>query len=83
MLQPPHSPDLATCDFFLFQKVKTPLKGLHFESAEYIRRSVTQVLNDIPQNALQECCKQWQHRWRRCVQTHWMNFEGDHIVVDE
>jgi hypothetical protein len=82
-LQPPYSPDLATCDFFLFQKVKTALKGHHFGSTEDIQRSVTQVLNDIPQNAFQECYKQWQYRWKRCVQTQGLYFEGDHILVDE
>jgi surfactin synthase thioesterase subunit len=68
---------------FLFQKVKSAVKGYHFESTEYIHRSVTQTLNDIPQNAFQECYKQWQHRWKGCVQAQGMYFEGDHIVVDE
>jgi hypothetical protein len=63
MLQPPYAPDLAPCGFFLFQKVKTALKGHHFESTENIQKSVTQVLNDIPQNAFQECYKQCLHRW--------------------
>jgi hypothetical protein len=48
MLQPPYSPDLATCDLFLFKKVKTALKEHHFESTEDIQMSVTQVFNDIP-----------------------------------
>jgi len=52
-------------------------------SKEDIQRAVTQTLNDIPQNAFQECYKQWQHHWKRCVQVQWMYFEGDHIVVDE
>jgi hypothetical protein len=68
MLQPPSSPDLAPFDFFLFQKVKTALKGHHFESTEDIQRSVTQVLNDIPQNAFQKRYKQWQHhRHKGCT----------------
>jgi hypothetical protein len=83
MPQPPYSPDLALCDFFLFQKVKSAVKGHHFESVEGIQRAVTQALNDIPQAAFQECYKQWQHRWKRCVQAQGMYFEGDHIVVDE
>jgi hypothetical protein len=37
MPQPPYSPDLATCDFYLFQKVKTELKGHNFESTEDIQ----------------------------------------------
>ena len=32
MLQPPYSPDLAPCDFFLFQKVKLVVSGHHFDS---------------------------------------------------
>jgi len=82
-LQPAYSPNLAPCDFFLFQKVKLAVKGQHFESTEDIQRAVTQVLNDVPQNAFQECYKEWQHRWKRCVQAQGMYFEGDHIVVDE
>ena len=27
MTQPPYSPDLAPADFFLFPKLKTPMKG--------------------------------------------------------
>jgi Holliday junction resolvasome RuvABC endonuclease subunit len=59
MLQPPYSPDLAPCYFFLFQKVKMALKGHHFQSKENIQMYITQVLNNIPQNVLQECNKQW------------------------
>ena len=83
MLQPPYSHDLAPCDFFLFQKVKSAVKGHHFESTEDIQTSITQALNDIPQIAYQECYKQWQQRWERCVHAQGTYFEGDHIVVDE
>ena len=30
--QPPYSPDLASCDFWLFPKLKTTLKGMQFQS---------------------------------------------------
>jgi len=82
MPQPPYSPDLAPCDLFLFQKPKLAMKGHHFESTEDIQRSVTQALNDIPQAAFQECYKQWQHRWKTCVQAQGMHFEGDCILAD-
>jgi hypothetical protein len=52
--QPPYSPDLAACHFFLFQKVKSAGKGKHFVSTENFQRSVTQVLNDIPQKCVTE-----------------------------
>jgi hypothetical protein len=59
------------------------VKGHRFVSTEDIRRSVTQALNNIPRNALQECYKQLQHRWKSCVQAQGMYFESYHFVVDE
>jgi hypothetical protein len=82
MPQPPYSPDLAPRDFFLFQKTKSAVKGHHFVSTEDIKTSVTRALNDIPQAAFQECYKQWQHRWKRCVQAQGMYFEGDRVSVE-
>ena len=35
--QPPYSPDLAPCDFFLFPKLKKVLKGHQFEATEDIK----------------------------------------------
>jgi len=83
MLQPPYSHYLTPCDFFLFKKVKSAIKGQNFVSTENIQRSVKKALKDIPQAAFQECYKQWQHRWKCYVHAQAMYFEGDHIVVDE
>jgi hypothetical protein len=30
----PHSPDLAPCDFYPFPKLKSALKGTHFQSVD-------------------------------------------------
>jgi len=49
------------------------VKGHRFESTEYIQNPVTQAFNDIPQAAFQECYKEWQHRWKRCVQAQGMD----------
>jgi surfactin synthase thioesterase subunit len=83
MPQPPYSPDFGPYSFFLLQKVKSAVKGHHFESTEDIQRAITQTLNDISQTAFHECFKQWQHHWKSCVQAQGMYFDGDHIVVDE
>jgi len=83
MMQPPYSPDIASCYFFLFKIVKCAVKGHHFDSTEDIQMSVTQVLKDVPQNSCRECYKQWQHRWKRFVQAQGMYSEGDHTAVDE
>jgi len=58
MPQPRYSPDLASCESLLFQKVKLAVKGHYFEFTEDIQRNVMQVLNDIPPGVLQECYKQ-------------------------
>ena len=38
--QPPYSPDLALCDFFLFPKLKRIIKETRSEGAEAIKRAV-------------------------------------------
>ena len=59
------------------------MNGHHFESTENIQKSVTRALKYITQNAFQECYKEWQPRWKRCVQAQGMYFESDYILVDE
>ena len=39
MPQPAYSPDLAPVDFFLFLKLKTPMKGKLFSTIEEIKES--------------------------------------------
>ena len=46
--QPPSSPDMAPCDFWLFLKMKNTLKGYRFESREEIMQNVTVEMNTIP-----------------------------------
>jgi hypothetical protein len=51
---------MAPCDFWLFPKLKMPLKGTRFESREDITRNATAQLDMIPQEAFQKCFQQWQ-----------------------
>ena len=81
--QPPYSPVLAPYDFFSFKKVKSAVKGHHFESTEDIQRAVSQAFNDIPEAVFQKCYKQYKYLWERCMHGEGMYFEGDHSVVDE
>jgi len=60
--QPPYSPDLSPCDFFLFPRIKIHLKGQHFGTLENIQSSVTDELKTIPVTEFQNCYKQWKHR---------------------
>ncbi|KAK8375413.1 hypothetical protein O3P69_008332 [Scylla paramamosain] len=48
--QPPYSPDLAPCDFFLFPKLKEVMKGTRFDDADDIKKAVTTELRSIRKN---------------------------------
>ena len=39
--QPPYSPDLASCNFCFFPKVKSPLKGKRFQTVDEIQENTT------------------------------------------
>ena len=39
--QPPYSPDLVPCDFWLFPKLKSPLKGKGFQTVNEIQENTT------------------------------------------
>lgn len=77
--QPPYSPDLSPCDFFLFPRIKIHLKGRHFGTLENIQPSVTDELKAIPVTEFQNCYKQWKHRLQRCVDSQGNYFEGDNV----
>jgi len=48
--QPPYSPDMAPCDFWLFSQLKTVLKGEIFEYIYTIKQNATSTLNTIPKD---------------------------------
>lgn len=74
--QAPYSPDMAPCDFWLFSKLKMPLKGRRFESREDIMSNTTAELMSIPKEAYHKCFQQWCARWEKCVTSQGDYFEG-------
>jgi len=79
--QPPYSPDMSPCDFFLFPRIKQVVKGTHFDSVKDIQTSVTRVLQELPVNDFQKSYENWKKRWTQCVAAQGEYFEGDHIDV--
>jgi len=77
--QPPYSPDLSPCDFFLFPRLKNHLKGCHFGTLDNIQNSVTGELKAIPAEAFQHCYEQWKQCLCRCVAAQGNYFEGDNL----
>ncbi|UYV68193.1 hypothetical protein LAZ67_5003332 [Cordylochernes scorpioides] len=50
MPQPPYSPDLAPCDFFLFPKLKRPMKGRRYATLDEIKTASKEELKNILKN---------------------------------
>ena len=47
--QPPYSPDVAPCDFWLFSKLKEKIRGYHYETIEEMKEAVTKVIDTLTQ----------------------------------
>ena len=75
--QTPYSPDMAPCDFWLFPKLKRPLKGKWFQTREDIMTAMTAELNTIPKEAFSECFQQWCHRWEKSEESQGDYFEDN------
>lgn len=73
---PPYSPDLAPCDFWLFPRLKSVLKGTHFASMEEIKATVTRELRSINESDFAQCFRGWQTRMQRCIDSRGDYFEG-------
>lgn len=74
---PPYSPDLAPCDFYLFPKIKSALKGTRFDTVEDVKRKATEVMKGLTQNDFQHCFGQWKIRLERCRDRGGVYIEGD------
>jgi len=72
---PPYSPDLSPCDYFLFPKLKLPLKGRLFEDVQDIKRAVTSSLRAIPQEEVQRSFQSLLDRATRRIDVEGMYFE--------
>ncbi|UYV73920.1 hypothetical protein LAZ67_11001446 [Cordylochernes scorpioides] len=79
MPQPPYSPDLAPCDFFLFPKLKRPMKGRRYATLDEIKTASKEELKKILKNDFLKCFEDWKNRWHKCIIFHGDHFEGDKI----
>ena len=66
---------LFPCDYFLFPKLKLPLKGPLFEDVQDIRVAVTSSLRAIPQEDVQRSFQSLLDRATRCIDAEGMYFE--------
>ena len=83
MPQPPYSPDMAPCDFFLFPKIKRTLNGHRFTAIDDIKSASLKELKAIPKIEFEKRFEDWKKRWHKCIISNGDYFEGNNINVDE
>jgi hypothetical protein len=66
---PPYLPDLAPCDFALFPKLKTKMKGRRFETVSDIQRESEAVLDSIEESDFHGASEAWKKRWDPCMRS--------------
>jgi hypothetical protein len=70
-----HSPDLASCEFWLFPKLKNALKGQRFADIPDIQHNMTTLLRGI-RKTIFKTFRQWHHRLTKCIALQG-EFKGD------
>ena len=75
--QPPYSPDLAPCDFFLFPQLKKTMRGRRFDYVEDIQANATRQLRAITKSDYQRWFRQWQERWNKCIHAIRLSYTED------
>jgi transposase len=66
--QPPYSPDLPPCNFFLFGYLKQHLEGKHFTREDQVAAGVRDVFDKIQLQMFQNVMDDWRYGLRRCIQ---------------
>jgi len=73
---PPYSPDLAPCDFWLFDYIKRNLEDQ--TSRDSLIRAVTKILEKIPRKEYKKTFEKWIERMKLCVKNDGHYFE--HLI---
>ena len=61
--QPPYSPDLAPCDFWLFPK----LRGCSYETIEEMKEAVTKVIDMLTQEDSPGAFQKLLEEYNKCI----------------
>ena len=61
--QPPYSPDLAPCDFWLFLKPRS----CRYETIEEMKEAVTKVIDMLTQEDLHGAFQKLLERYNKCI----------------
>ena len=70
---PPYSPDLAPCDYWLFDVIKSQLGD--YNNAEELSKAVTSVLKNIPKTEYFKTFVKYKERLGHCIEARGDYFE--------
>ena len=73
--QPPYSPDLAPCDFWLFPQLKENLRDCRYETIAEMKEAVTKVIDT--QEDFNGAFQKLLERYNKCTAAGGDYFEGD------
>ena len=73
--------DLAPWDFWLFPKLKLPLKGKRFQTVCETQENMTGQLMAIPTKDFTDCFEWWKRCLENCVRSQAAYFERDWGII--
>lgn len=71
--QPPRSPDISPCDFYLWGRLKTSMMGMKFDSHEQQLVYIKKFFSEIKKDELQRVFDEWESRLQWVIDN-----EGDY-----
>ena len=72
---PPYSADLSPCNYFMFPKLKTAMKGAFYDDVLTIQSAVTQVLKNIRKTEFKKSMDKLVDLSKRCIESNGTYFE--------
>ena len=75
MAQPPYSPDILPCDFYLFGKIKEQIKSNNYEDSETLKNEIINFLKKIPKKELSSVYNEWIKRLTSVIKS-----KGEYII---
>ena len=71
--QPPYSPDVGPCDFWLFPK----LRGCHYETMEEMKEAMAKVIDTLAQEDFHGALQKLLEWYNKCIAAGGDYFKGD------
>jgi histone-lysine N-methyltransferase SETMAR len=75
---PPYSPDLSPCDFFLFPELNDQLREIEFNDDNMMLNALEQAIGTLTKDDFKNCFNDWFIRMRKCIQANGQYFEKIH-----